>query len=150
MMDGILDRVVSTYGSYSMPLPARKYWATGQSAIDCEQLTITLIQGYLGPPGVQQTSPQRCNMPRSVVVLITVARIIPVVSTGGRPPAAAVIEDAARISAIDAWILLQSINDLDQWDESSGFGLGTIGTLEIPPPEGGYQLVTLQLTMAVP
>ena len=89
-------------------------------------------------------------MPRSVVVLITVARLIPVVSTGGRPPAAVAIEDAARISAIDAWILLQSINDLDQWDESSGFGLGTIGTLEIPPPEGGYQLVTLQLTMAVP
>jgi hypothetical protein len=150
MMDGILERVINTYASYSMPLPSRRYWATGQSAIDCEQLTVTLVQGYLGPPGSQESMPQKCNMPRTVVVLITVARQIPTVGAGGRPPAATAIEDASRISAIDSWILLQSINELDMWDESLGFSIGTIGTLELPPPEGGFQLVTLQLTMAVP
>lgn len=150
LLDNVLDAVVNTYTSYNVPLPARQYWTLGMSSIDCEQLTITLIQGYLGPPGSQQSQPQRCNMPRSVTMLITVARQIPVVSQSGRAPLATTIEDGSRIGAIDAWVLLESINLLDQWDVSSGFGVGVIGSVEIPPPDGGFQLVTLQLTMAVP
>lgn len=149
MLDGVLERVVNTFASYDVPLPARRYWTLGQSAIDCEQLTITLTEGYLGPPGNRQSSPQRCNMPRSVSLLITVARIVPTMSVNGRPPSAQMIEDGAKIGAIDAWVLLQSINLLDQWDDS-GFGMGVIASVDIPPPEGGYQLVTMQVEMAIP
>jgi hypothetical protein len=35
------------------------------------------------------------------------------------------------------------------WEEG-GYGIGVIGTVETPPPEGGFQLVVLQLTMAIP
>lgn len=149
MMDGVLDRVVTTFQSYNVPLPDRQYWAVGQSVIDCEQLTVTLINGYLGPPGSQQSLPQRCNVPRTVVLLITIARAIPVVSLNGRPPTADKIREAAQISAIDAWVLLQSVNLLDQWDNTS-YGVGVIGTIETPPPEGGFQMITMQLVIAVP
>lgn len=149
LMDGVLERIVSTFESYAVPLPARRYWTVGQSAIDCEQLTIALAQGYLGRPGDQQTEPQRCNMPRSVYMFVTIAREIPVVSVNGRPPTAQNITDGAKISAVDAWVLLESINLLDQWDDV-GFGMGVIANVEIPPPEGGFQLVTMSLTMAVP
>jgi hypothetical protein len=82
-------------------------------------------------------------------MLITVAREIPTMSVNGRPPTATSIEEAAQISAIDTWVLLQSINLLDMWEEG-GYGIGVIGTVETPPPEGGFQLVVLQLTMAIP
>ena len=80
---------------------------------------------------------------------MTVAREIPTVSINGRPPTAANIEEAAQISAIDTWVLLQSLNLLDMWEEG-GYGIGVIGTVETPPPEGGFQLVVLELTMAIP
>lgn len=149
MMDGILDRVVDIFESYSVPLPARRYWTVGQSAIDCEQLTLALVQGYLGRPGDQQSQPQRCNMPRTAVVLVTIAREIPVVSINGRPPTAQSITDGAKIAAVDAWVFLQSLNLMDQWD-GTGFGMGVIASVDIPPPEGGFQLVTMTLTLAVP
>jgi hypothetical protein len=44
---------------------------------------------------------------------------------------------------------MQSINQLDQWDET-GYGVGVIATLDTPEPEGGFQTVTMQITMAVP
>jgi len=35
------------------------------------------------------------------------------------------------------------------WEEG-GYGPGVIATLEVSPPEGGFQLTSLQLTMVVP
>lgn len=149
LLDGVLERAVSVFQSYNVPLPARQYWTVGQTAIDCEQLTVNLIQTYLGAPGDQASTPQRCNVPRSAVVLITIAREIPTVSINGRPPAASKITEGAQITAIDAWVLLKSLDLFDQWDET-GFGLGVIATVDTPPPQGGFQLTTMQLTLAIP
>jgi hypothetical protein len=150
MLDDLLDGVVSTFQSYSVPLPTRQYWTVGQISVDCEQLAIALIQGYIGPPGDQASQPQKCISPRTAVVLISLSREIPVVSVNGRPPAPEKITDGAKISAIDTWVLLQSINVFDQWNGQYGYGLGVIGTVEVSPPEGGFQTVSLQLTMAIP
>jgi hypothetical protein len=147
--DEVLQRIVDTFESHNVPLPSRKYWTVGQAAIDCEQLVVTLIQIYLGPPGDQASSPQRCNMPRTAVMTVTLAREIPVVGQNGRPPSAEKIEQAARISAIDAYTMMQSMNLFDVWEEG-GFGPGVIATADIPEPQGGFQLVNLQLTMAIP
>ena len=149
LMDNILADVVATFESYAVPLPSRRYWTVGQSAIDCEQLTLALTQGFLGSPGNQLSEPQRCTVPRSVVVLITVAREVPVVGVNGRPPAADKITEGSKIAAVDAWVLLQSLNAFDQW-EQYGLGLGVIATVEFSPPEGGFQLVTMELTIGVP
>lgn len=148
-MDSVLERVVDTFESSNVPLPARQYWTVGQAAIDCEQLVVTLIQIYLGPPGDQASSPQRCNMPRTAVMSVTIAREIPTVGQNGRPPSAEKISQAAQISAIDAYTLMQAINLLDIW-EDGGFGLGVIATADIAEPQGGFQTVNLQLTMAIP
>lgn len=149
LLDNVLETVVSIFESYNVPLPHRRYWNVGQVAIDCEQLSVSLIQIYLGPPGDQASMPQRCNMPRTAVMMITIAREIPVVGMNGRPPSPEKISEGAEISAVDSWVLMQSINELDQWEPGT-FGVGTIATVDIPPPEGGFQLVTMQLTMAIP
>jgi hypothetical protein len=67
----------------------------------------------------------------------------------GRPPASDKLQEASQISAIDAYVMAQSVNLFDQWDTGS-FGLGVIATVDIPPPEGGFQVVNMQLTMAIP
>jgi hypothetical protein len=80
---------------------------------------------------------------------VTISRAIPTVGQNGRPPTADKINEAARVSAIDAYVLMQALNALDVWDEG-GFGVGVIATADIPEPEGGFQSVNLQLTMAIP
>lgn len=149
MMEGVLERVESVFQSYNVELPQRKYWAMAQPAVDCEQLVVFFQQLYLGPPGAQVGEPQRCHVPRSATLTISIARATPIVGQNGRPPAPEKIQAASEILAYDAWILMQSINELDQWDDT-GYGVGVIATLEVNPPEGGFQTTNMVLTMAVP
>lgn len=148
-LQGVLDRVVSVYASYGVPLPDRQYWTMGAPAVDCAQVVVSFVQMYLGPPGDEATRPQRCNQPRTVVMTITVSRAIPIVGQSGRPPTSERIQAGSVISAVDSWILMQSVNELDQWEEGA-YGLGVIATLNAPDPQGGFQNVTMQITMAVP
>lgn len=149
MMQGVLSRVETIFQSYNVNLPQRKYWMMGQPAIDCEQLVVSFVQMYLGAPGAQVGEPQRCNVPRSATLNISISRETPTVGQNGRPPAPDKITAASEMVAIDSWVLMQSINLLDQWDEY-GYGVGVIATLDTAGPEGGFQTTTLTITMAVP
>jgi hypothetical protein len=149
MMEGVLGRVQNVFQSYNVELPARQYWTMGQPAVDCEQLVVFFQQLYLGPPGSQVGEPQRCHVPRSATITISIARATPIVSQNGRPPSPERIEAASEVLAIDAWVLMESINQLDQWDDT-GYGVGVIATLEVSPPEGGFQTTDMIVTLAVP
>jgi len=149
LMQGVLERVESVFQSYNVELPKRRYWTMGQPAVDCEQLVVTFVQMYLGTPGAQASEPQRCHVPRSVTLAISISREIPIVGQNGRPPSPEKLLQAAEVTAIDSWTLMDSVNLLDQWDDT-GYGIGVIATMETAEPEGGYQTITLQVTMAVP
>lgn len=146
----LLNRVVSVYDSYNMPIPARRYYTFGPPAIDCEQLVVSVFQMYLGAPGDQATEPRRCHDPRTVTLNITVSRQVPISQPNGNPPTPQAISDATKVSAYDAWILMDSVNTLDVWGEGGNYGLGIISTIDFSPPEGGYQSVVMSVTMAVP
>lgn len=149
MMSGVLERVESVFQSYNVNLPSRRYWTMATPAIDCEQLVVYFQQLYLGPPGAEVGEPQRCHVPRSASLAISISRQTPIVGQNGRPPSPEAIEAASDVMAIDAWVLMESVNQLDQWDET-GYGVGVIATLESGPPEGGFQTTTMVITMAVP
>ncbi len=149
MLDGVLERVETVFQSYNVPLPNRRYWMIGSPALDCEQVVISFIQMYLGPPGAEVSQPQRCNVPRSATIMIQISRRVPVVGQNGKPPSGSTIQQNSALSTVDAWVLMESIKEFDMWDDT-GYGLGVIATLEITGPEGGFQTVGLQLTMAVP
>ena len=149
LMEGVLERVQSVFQSYNVELPARRYWAMGQPAIDCEQLVVYFQQLYLGPPGAQVGEPQRCHVPRSATLTISIARATPIVNQNGRPPSPQAIEASSEVMAIDSWVLMESVNQLDQWDDT-GYGVGVIATLDVTPPEGGFQTTNMTITMAVP
>lgn len=149
MMEGVLERVQSVFQSYNVELPQRRYWSMSTPAIDCEQVVVYFQQLYLGPPGAQVGEPQRCHVPRSATLTISIARQTPIVGQNGRPPSPEAISAASEIMAIDSWVLMESINQLDQWDDT-GYGVGVIATLEATPPEGGFQTTNMIVTMAVP
>jgi hypothetical protein len=149
MLQGVLERVQSVFQSYNVELPARQYWMMGQPAIDCEQLVIVFQQLYLGPPGAQVGEPQRCHVPRSATITIALSRATAITQQNGRPPSPERIEAASEVLAIDSWVLMESVNQLDQWDET-GYGVGVIATLDVSPPEGGFQTTSMTITMAVP
>lgn len=149
MLDGMVERVENVFSSYNVTLPNRRYWTMGTPVIDCDQLVVSFSQMYLGTPGIEITEPNRCNVPRSATILISIARQIPTVGPGGRAPSAEKIQEASGQSAIDAWVLMESIREFDMWDNTA-MGPGVIATVEVAPPEGGFQVTTMQITMVVP
>ena len=50
-MQAVLNQVITQYTSYNMPLPGRRYWTLGSPSVDCEQVTVSMLQMYLGSPG---------------------------------------------------------------------------------------------------
>lgn len=152
LMQDILNKVVSTFASYSMPLPTRRYYTFGAPAIDCEQAAVSLLQMYIGVPGDEATEPRRCTDPRSGTFLITIAREVPITQANGNPPTAEKIQAASEVSALDAWILMESTREFDaSWGNlPNGLGLGVIATVDVDPPEGGFQLTRMTITMAIP
>jgi hypothetical protein len=149
MMSGVLERVETIFQSYNVSLPQKKYWMMGQPAIDCEQVVVSFLQMYLGAPGAQVGEPQRCHVPRTATLNVSISRATPVVGQNGRPPTQEKIQQASEILAIDSWVLMQSINLLDQWDET-GYGIGVVATLDVSGPEGGFHTTTMTITMAIP
>jgi hypothetical protein len=149
LMDGVLEKTVEVFEEYNVPLPSRQFWTVGEPAIDCEQLVVSFIQTYLGLPGNQASEPQRCQAVRSVVLTISISREIPVVGVNGKAPTGDKIEEASRIAVVDAWMFMELINKLDQW-EPGEFGLGVIATADSSGFDGGFQTTAMQLTMTVP
>ncbi len=149
MMDAVLERVENVLTSYDVPLPSRRYWTMGQPTIDCEQLVVSFIQMYLGAPGDQASTPQRCEMPRTAVLVVSIARPIPTSGQNGRPPTDDKIQEGSYISAVDAWVLMEAMKSLDPWDETS-LGMGVIATVDSPQTDGGFSVVNMQISMVVP
>jgi hypothetical protein len=149
LMSIVLEKVETVYDSYNMPLPSRRYWTFGQPVVDCEQVVVSFIQMYLGPPGGEIAEPRRCNDPRTAILEVAVSREVPVAQPNGAPPTADAITNGNVASAYDAWILMDSAAQLDAW-ETSGFGLGVIATIQATGPEGGFQTIVLTLTLAIP
>ena len=151
LLDKVLEKVVEVYEEYNVPLPSRQFWTMGEPAIDCEQLVVSFIQVYLGRPGDEASEPQRCQMPRSAVLTISISREIPVVGVNVKAPTGEKIQEASEIAAVDAWMFMELINKLDQWKEEEGdFGLGVIATADSTGFDGGFQTTAMQLTIAVP
>lgn len=150
MMENILEGVVEVFKSAGVPLPERRYWTLSIPALDCEQVVVSFIQAYIGRPGDEAVTPQRCEGPRSAVSQVRVSRCVPTQNsrTNKAPGAAELAENASQLLT-DAWVMLSTSSVLEQWGVS-GPGLGVIATVEAEEASGGFQSTVMTLTMAVP
>lgn len=149
LLDGTLARVQTIYQTAGIALPDRQYWTLGTPVWDCEQLVISFIQAYFGPPGDEATRPQSCEGPRSAALTVQVVRCIPTVGRRGGAPSAEQIQSMSEQLAIDAYLLLDLAPQLDQWDPGYP-GMGVIATVDSAEAQGGYQGVTLSITTVIP
>ena len=138
----VLQGVVETFGQAEVELPERRYVTMGRASHDCEQVTVSFQQLYLGLPGDQATQPLPCDSPRSAAVLVEIVRCLPTANTRSGIPAAAELSSTADKQAIDAWLLLESGLSLENWS-------GVLADVAVTEPQGGYQAVVMTLTMAM-
>lgn len=145
LMSHVLDNVVGVFEQAGIELPERRYIAYGGVAHDCEQVTVSFIQMYLGPPGDQAAQPQRCDAPRTAVLALQIARCLPASGPRGSAPIADSISEHALSQSRDAWLLMEAgATSVDAW------GLGVLADVAVTEPQGGYQAVVLNLILAVP
>lgn len=144
LLENVLDGVASTFDLANVVLPEKQYIATGEVAHDCEQVTVSLIQMYLGAPGSQSEEPQRCNVPRSAVLQIQIARCLPPAAPRSTGPSVAAMTEMTKIQARDSWLLMDAaLSAVDDY-------AGVLADVSVTNPAGGFQAVVLNLTVAVP
>lgn len=142
LLDNALDNVVSVYELAGVPLPERRYWTMSSTAADCEQVTIALIQAYHGIPNEQIPGPSRCDGPRTYTMALQVLRCVPTQGDDGSPPTSDQIQTASARQAIDMWLLLDAATAIVD-------GAPSVATVDAGQAQGGYQGVTLTLTVQV-
>jgi hypothetical protein len=145
LMRRVLDEIVAVFEDAGATLPERRYIAVGPQAHDCAQVTVSFMQMYLGLPGQQQETLQRCDVPRSVVLSIQIARPIPAPAARASTPRAADISTMTETQTRDAWLLMDAA-----LGPIHAFGFGALADVGMTPPQGGYQAIVLNLITTVP
>lgn len=146
----VRENVLAAMEAFSRPVPRRVYMLGGPSAWDCEQLTFSVMQAYLGPPGDQAAGPVPCDGPWSVVVTVQLVRTcVPAPSRrSGQPDDAAIDKFASDMDDYtgellrDAQALLASAQSAGRWSQA-------IADVSISEAQGKYQAVVLNYTTAV-
>ena len=145
-MNDILANLEALYLSHNVPLPTRRYWMVGDPAVDCEQAVVAFIQMYLGMPGDEAVTGQRCNGPLSMVVQLSISRPTKVMNKNGSAPSGESIQQDSEWAALDAYVLMDGLATLSPW----ALGPDVIATATVPEPQGGFITTQVQLTVVLP
>lgn len=148
VMDSILAAVVEEFEFNDESLPDLRYITFGPDVPhDCEQLTVTMVQTYLGPPGDQAVGPQRCDGPRTGVFQVELVRCYKDGSSKNKrtnpttTPDPIVMSEYTRERSVDVWLMLNSIERLADYN-------GAIADVSIGVPSD-YQGVIMNLVVQI-
>ena len=149
VMDHIMNAVEESFAVDGIELPTLKYLTFAQPAHDCEQVTVTMIQAYLGTPGEQADTPQPCAGARSAVFQVEVVRCVDdgVLQNlrqrgGSTAPDPEKISEYARSRTRDAWALLNVPNHMQDYNPA-------IADVAVTEVQGKYQAVILNLIVQI-
>lgn len=148
-----LETVNSVFEQANVELPTRQFLFVGEqgeTAHDCEQVSVSLGQIYPGTPGDEAQLPATCDGPLSAVIIVEIVREVPQsLAKGNRltPPAADKLTATALTQAKDAYLLLQSGLATG---EAANYLRGAVANVVAGPPSGGMQATVLTLVVAVP
>lgn len=148
----ILDGIVAIYGEHEgevSPLPERRYIAVGGQGSqphDCEQVTVSMEQFYVGLPGQPAQIPSNCSSPTSGVFFIEVVRKTAIIEQFSRrggeqviPPTPAQESEFAKIQMQDARLLMEAGMRIGE-----NF-IGSVADVSAGPESGGYQAMVMTL-----
>ncbi len=146
VMDRILQSVEETFESYGIDLPDLRYKNMGATTHDCEQVTVSLVQAYVGPPGDQAVGPQPCHGPRTGVFQVEIVRCYRdgseknLKARSSTAPNPAVANEYSAERTRDMWALLDAAGFMPDYN-------GVIADTALTDAEGGFQAVILNLTV---
>lgn len=148
----ILEEIEAIYGEYegvAAPLPERRYVAVGGQGSqphDCEQVTVSMEQFYVGLPGQPSQTPANCSSPTSGVFFIEVVRQTAIIEQfsrrGGQqvvPPTPEQETEFAQVQMMDARLLVEAGMRIgDKF-------IGAVADVSAGPESGGYQAMVMTL-----
>lgn len=147
-LEELIQVINAEFEQEQVALPTRQYigvGGAGDTAWDCEQLTVTVEQIYSGLPGQQSQEPVRCDMPHSGVIIVSLVRCIPGPTQAGRaapqPPTAEALDAYGRQALVDAWILMRAGQT---FADTQSF-VGGLTDVTVSPPQGQYQALVMTL-----
>ena len=143
-MQDVLSSINSAFEAEGVVLPDRQYVMIGEAAHDCEQLTVSFDQLFLGGPGDEITTPLRCEAARTIALSVQLVRCVPAITRQGPPTAEQLTETTERLTQ-DSWLLLEGcINSIP------ANYLGALVDVTVTAPDGKFQAVQANLTVGVP
>lgn len=146
--DYLLDMVVQVFTSAGVDLPTRRFITVGEPVHDCEELVLTFGGLQNGPPG-QGEEPSNCHSPITATFGVHLVRCFPTpVGRGTKAPEADVLTTNATGLMHDSWLMMQVANAIDDDPLYSTFG--TITSVVVGEPSGGFVGVVLTIEAAVP
>lgn len=149
VMDSILNAVELSFQDSGIELPELRYLTFAAPVHDCEQVTVTMIQSYLGGPGDQAAVPQPCSGVRSGVFQVELVRCVDDGTTqnlrqrgSSTAPDPEIISEYARSRTRDAWALLAVPSYLGPYNQA-------IADVSVTEMQGKYQGVVLNLVVQI-
>lgn len=150
-LEHIRDTITAFFASAGVTLPSRRYVNTGADgsvAYDCEQLTVTASQIYLGVPGEPSFQPTGCMLNMSGDFIIELVRCAPIPKETKRNPdkidlpSVEKMQQAALSRSVDAQILLEAAYALQSTQ-------GVIASVDFAGAEGAMQAVILRVSCSL-
>lgn len=148
VMGNIMKAVEEKFELYGIELPELRYLTMATPVHDCAQVTVTLIQAYVGPPGDQAAGPQPCGGPRTGVFQVEVVRCFEDGSTTNlkRAQSTAVDPDVITTYALerarDVWTLLDAAGEIPDYN-------AVIADASLSEPLGKFQAAVLNLVVQI-
>lgn len=149
-LNRILETVETYFEQAGVPLPTRRFVAVGDVASnvwDCEQLSVNLVNMYLGTPGTPSVQPRGCELAMSGDFVVQLVRCVPTpkVAAAGRTVKSIPVADLlsiAEVEAIDCQLLLEA-----SWGVSSAQGV--VSSIAPTGVEGSYQAVAMTMSVSL-
>jgi hypothetical protein len=146
--DYLLDVVVQVLTAAGVDLPDRRLITVGTPVHDCEQLILTFAGLTNGAPGAAE-EPSNCNAPITATFMVHLVRCFPTpVGRGTKAPEAEALTANAAGMMLDSWLLMQAANAIDDDPRYSTYG--TISSVAVGEPNGGFVETALTIEAAVP
>lgn len=147
----ILENIEGIFAQYGVDLPEKRYitiGGQGDTAHDCDQVTVSWEQSYNGTPGNQSQTPSKCENVRTGVFVVELVRATAVgrgLTNKPTAPSASDYTEKAKQQMLDATILYEAGLTAAETTWLSG-GLVDISA---GTPQGERQAIIMTVTMVV-
>lgn len=142
----VLAAIVAAYEAADVALPERRYVTSGDVAIDCEQVVVSVNRIFPGIPGAEITSADlsQCRGPRVQVMQCYVVRCVPTPEADSgesyQPPSPAELDASAAELLADAGLLSDGLirhllENQTEWGDRRAWRVGDLNSYG---PEGGF------------